>query len=264
MAFPGERNGRRSRERIFHKDTSTSQAFSAWKERLPYMKRQTLLGLLLAISAVMPTPVCQANDIVKVPEDNEPPFYARINGYEFIGNEGVFRTEEWAAIVFYRDPDCVPAGFNLLSFFDFSLWALPPAERCPLTIEGFEIWNAFPPLGPAFPIHTKSWGLGAVPIWFVAWPEMQALLADRVLTIGELESATTLLKGQANIYNETLHPPGGGLVNDAAQVGHINIDASGVLEDGRRFQFQAAVAGLTDPDCCFPDGKKQQVRIQFR
>jgi hypothetical protein len=228
------------------------------------MKKQTFLAALLLLSAVISTSTVQANIRVNVPEDNEPPFYARINGYEFIGNEGIFRTEEWAAIVFYRDPGCVPGTFNLLSFFDFSIWALPPADRCPLTIEGFEIWNAFPPPEPAFPIHTKSRGLGAVPIWFVAWPEMQALLADRVLTIGELESATTLLKGHATIYNETLHPPGGGLVTDAAQVGHINIDASGLLEDARQFQFQAAVSGLTDPDCCFPDGKNQEVRIRFR
>jgi hypothetical protein len=211
----------------------------------------------------MCTSTVRANVRVNIPEGNEPPFYARISGYEFIGSENIFRTEEWAAIVFYREPECVPAGFNLLSFFDFSIWALPPAERCPLTIEGFEIWKAFPPAGPVAPIQTKSWGLGAVPIWFVAWPEMQALLADRVLTIGELESATTLLKGHASIYDETLHPPAVGPLTDAAQVGHITIDASGVLENGRRFQFQAAVTG-TDPDCCFPDGKKQQVRIEFR
>src|SRR4030095_7892709 len=116
------------------KTTPTGQALSAWKERLQYMKRQTLLTLLLAISAVTSTLTVQAAVRLNVPEDNEPVFYARINGGEFTGGqEDIYHTEEWAAIVFYRQPDCVPSGFNLLTFFDFSIWALPPADRCPLT-----------------------------------------------------------------------------------------------------------------------------------
>jgi hypothetical protein len=228
------------------------------------MKNQTLLAALLALSSVISTSTVRAAIRLEVPEDNEPPFYARIHGSEFIGTEGIFHTEEWAAIVFYRDPGCVPEDFNLLSFFDFSLLAVPQPERCPLTVEGFEIWPAPPGPGVA-PIQTKLWGLGAVPVWFVSWPEMQSLLADRIVTVGELESAATLLKGDADFFTETLHPPARGPITEAAQVGHITINASGELEDGRRFQFQAAAAGsYGNSDCCFPDGKEQQVRIQFR
>jgi hypothetical protein len=230
------------------------------------MKKQTLFALLLAMSTVLSAPNLQADIRLKVPEDNEPPFYSRISGFEFIGSEGVFRTEEWAAIVFYRDPGCVPGDFNLLEFFDFTP-AFPDGPPrpflCPLTVEGFEIWPAPPGPGVA-PIQTKSWGLGAVPVWFVSWPEMQSILADRVVTVGELESAATLLKGDAHFFTETLHPPATGPLTEAAQVGHITINASGELDDGRQFEFKAAVAGLTDTDCCFPDGKKQRVIIRFR
>ena len=226
------------------------------------MKQKLLLTLLVAMNAMLLTPPVRADIRLKVPEDNEPPFYARLSGYEFTGAENVFRTEEWAAIVFYRAPACVPGAFNLLSFFDFSLLGVPQPDRCPLTVEGFEIWPAPPGPGVA-PIQTKLSSLGAVPIWFVSWPEMQSILADRVVTVGELESAATLLKGDADFFTETLHPPASGPLTEAAQVGHITINASGELKDGRQFQFQAAVSG-TDSDCCFPDGKKQQVRIRFQ
>jgi hypothetical protein len=224
------------------------------------MKKQTSLTLLLAASAVISTPNVQAAVRLNVPEDNEPVFYARINGGEFTGGQQeIYHTEEWAAIVFYRQPDCVPGGFNLLTFFDFSIWALPPADRCPLTIEGLEVWDTFPPVGPAGPIQAKFRGLGAVPVWFVSWAELQALIADGVLTIGELESAPTLLKGHADRYNETLHPP-------ELSLRQISIDAQGRLEDSTQFQFQAAVSfsGSGVSECCSSDGQSQHVLIRFR
>src|SRR5688572_27276394 len=141
------------------------------------MTKPRLAMAVVAMIVMISTSTIQAIIRLNVPRDNEPPFYARISGYEFIGSENVFRTDEWAAIVLYRQPRCVPANFNLLSFFDFSLLVIPPASRCPLTVEGFEIWPAPPGPGIA-PIHTVTWGLGAVPVWFVGWPEMQTLLAD--------------------------------------------------------------------------------------
>jgi hypothetical protein len=93
---------------------------------------------------------------------------------------------------------------------------------------------------------------------------MQALLADRIVTVGELESAATLRQGLAAFYHETLHPPAVGPLTDAAQVGFITIEASGALQGGGEFRFEATVSGLDNPDCCFPDGKRQQVRIRLR
>jgi hypothetical protein len=36
------------------------------------------------------------------------------------------------------------------------------------------------------------------------------------------------------------------------------------VHTGGQFQFQATASGLDSSDCCFPDGKRQQVRIRFR
>lgn len=47
-------------------------------------------------------------------------------------------------------------------------------------------------------------GLGAVPVWFVSWPEMQAALADDVLTV--LLSLPSLRIGSASFFKETQHP----------------------------------------------------------
>lgn len=196
------------------------------------MKKQTLVTLLLAVSAVISTLVVQAAVRYNVPEDNEGPFYARI------ASDEIYHNDDWAAIVFYRDPSCVPADFNLLEFFDFA----PDPDfglrvfGCPLTIAGFEVWKNGLGLDPA-PIQVKSHGLGAVPVWFVSWPELQALVADDVLTIGELSSASSRRIGIASLYSETLHPTGG------AQVSHITMDARGQLTDGTQFQFQAAASG---------------------
>ena len=196
------------------------------------MKKQTLITLLLAASAVMSTSVVQAAILYNVPEDVEPPFYARI------GQDEIYHNDDWAAIVFYRDPSCVPADFNLLEFFDFT----PDPDfglrvfGCPLTIAGFEVRKNAPGQGP--PIQAKYHGLGAVPVWFVSWPELQDAHVGQLINQGELlSSADSLRIGSASFYSETLHPTGG------AQVAHITIDAHGQLTDGTQFQFQAASSG---------------------
>jgi hypothetical protein len=153
------------------------------------------------------------------PEPAGLPFYARL--------ERTFqpiRSDEWAAIVFYRQPSCVPSGFNLLDFLD-----IPRVFGCPLTVDGFQIWKD--PF-PALPIQVNIAGLGAVPIWFVSWVELQAAMADDLVTIGELQGLNSLVVGSANSYRELLHP-GEELV----------LAARGVLEDGRQFSIEYTYAG---------------------
>jgi hypothetical protein len=173
------------------------------------------------------------------------PFYARIER----PGAGILHTDDWAAIAFYRNTASVPPDFNLLDFFDFSVWATDTSDQ--LTVDGFEIWDELPPAHLA-PLFTKSWGLGAVPVWFTSWPELQGAVADDVLTITELASLESLRIGSATFYAENLHPtapPGLG----GAQQGHISIDAHGYLDDGTRFQFQTVATGL----------EIKHIRIQF-
>jgi hypothetical protein len=112
--------------------------------------------------------------------DPGPPFYARVERSS-VHTEIVPHTEDWGAVVFYRALYCVPAEFNLLDLFD-----IPAAFFCPLTIEGFEVWRNGPPPEDLAPMQAKFNGLGAVPVWFVSWPELQAAVADDVLTLAEL------------------------------------------------------------------------------
>ncbi|HEX6229459.1 MAG TPA: hypothetical protein VFZ41_08385 [Solirubrobacterales bacterium] len=176
-------------------------------------------------------------------EDPGIPAYARINDFP----PHVLHDGEWAAIYFYRDPSCVPADFNLLTFFDFG------AFGCPLEVKGFDLWEAEPLSTP--PKIIISRGTGAVPVWFVPVGVVDQAMQDGELTIGELAGLEGLLAGSADQFNETHHvlpspPLGGG--------GHPNpkiiTNAHGQLEDGRRFNLH--ITWLI--------GEFHVVRIQFR
>jgi hypothetical protein len=174
------------------------------------------------------------------------PAYARIAAGPVTGGvEEVFHTDEWAVIPFYRPPECVPAGFNLLDFFD-----IPAVFGCgPQTVQTATIWRNGPGIDDA-PIMAHSQGLGAMPVWFVSWPELESAIADGELTIGELADLPSLLVGTASFYTETLHP------TQAAQVPLTVFVARGTLADGRIFEAQATRSGGA--------GRLTHVRIALR
>jgi hypothetical protein len=178
---------------------------------------------------------------LQVPDDSPgPPIYARVE------RPFVYHTAEWAAIVFYRSPDCVPGGFNLLDLFDLG------AFDCPLTVSGFELWGNEPGIDAAPRLEVTSGD--SVPVWFVPWPDLQAAIADDVLTLSELDSLSPL-KGVAT-FREVLSPFVGPGETGGAQVTHLAITAAGVLSDGRSFQYE-----YTD---AFADPEKGHVRIVLR
>jgi len=158
-------------------------------------------------------------------EDPGPPLYARVG--EPTGPV-IYNDGEWALVVFYREPDCVPASFNLLDFFAFD------AFGCEMTVSGFSLWEV--EVGTAPPKVLRTTGTD-VPIWFLPLDVATQATADGVLTISELESLPGLLVGHADRFSEVLHPIplppqfGGG--------GHpspkLIQNAKGWLEDGRRF-----------------------------
>lgn len=186
-----------------------------------------LLVALAALTALLPASQAGAATRLEVPEESPGiPAYARLQ-------TGVVapHTDQWAAIVFYRDPACVPSGFNLLSFFD-----VPRAFGCPLTVEGFEIWEHGPGQDPA-PRLTKLRQAGPVPVWFASWPKVQAAAADGVLTIAELRALPSLVTGTATRFSETLHP------SESNKKGKINLGARGSLSDGRAFKLKVVAHG---------------------
>jgi hypothetical protein len=153
-----------------------------------------------------------------------PPIYANIS-------DGFLpHTDDLAVVFFYRSPACVPADFNLLDYLDFTpaFQGGPPRPfLCELQIEGSALWHSLDDPAPALQfLH----GQGAVPTWFVAWPELEAAAADGVLTISELAALPSLQVGEAVSFLETIRngvPPQRG--------GSEEVVATGALIDGRSF-----------------------------
>jgi hypothetical protein len=164
------------------------------------------------------------------------PFYAR--GADTPAE--AYTDGETAVITFYRDPACIPAGFNLMVFYDEN------APDCTSCVAGFEIWGDGP--GP-----TQK-NTGPMTTWFVKWTELLAAQEDGELTIGELADLDSLLKGTATFYTETLHPYGW------AKRTLITVVASGSLEDGRSFTYQI-IGNQTGHDE-YPGGR--HIKIEFK
>ncbi len=168
---------------------------------------------------------------VTVPDpDPGIPAYARA----FPGANQFFHDGVWLAIPFYRAPSAIPADFNLLEFFHFPGPNGPGAFGTPILIEGFYFIEPNAPLG-TFPTLAVSTG-DSVPIWFVRWSDYQAAMADNVITIGDVV-AMQPLRGIATQFKETLKPR----LDDHLTV----ITASGVLDDGRTFEFHVTHVGDT-------------------
>ena len=187
--------------------------------------------VLLTVALLCGAAATDAAIRIEVPEQGPGiPAYARINGELFSLRPWVIQDGTWAAVVFYRLPECVPRDFNLLSFFD-----IPGAFACPLTVRGFEIWKNGPPPVDFAPIQTELRGLGAVPIWFARWNELQAAIADGTLTVAELWTMPSLRIGSANFFQESLHP-----VEAPAGRGSLQIVAHGLLSNGTAFQLEVS------------------------
>lgn len=166
--------------------------------------------------------------IAEIPADNPgPPWYTPVFGGgpslpgAYIPNDGT-----WAAVVFWRDPACIPPDFNLLQVFD------PPAAfGCALTIEG----RAWFRLGEMLPTQERYNGLGAVPVVFVLLSDLQQAMGDAAsdpdadpdLYLGELTSLPSYNLGTAESFRTVIHNS-----SQAANPGHEVVDASGVIISG--------------------------------
>lgn len=144
-----------------------------------------------------------ANERYLVPEEDPgPPAYSQVQ--RSFGPEKFFipHTSEWAAIPFLREPVCIPPDFNLLNFADFTL-AFPGGPPrpfiCPLTVEGFAMYDDGPPPEDLAPILSQFHEVTEVPIWFVAWSELEPVASDGDLTLLELLSLPSLKVGYADL-----------------------------------------------------------------
>jgi hypothetical protein len=184
-----------------------------------------------------------------------PPFYSLIQPGWFP------MTDEWAAIAWIRDTECVPDDFDILGLVDLTILFPPavpfPAPRpifCPLTIAGHEIWNTDPPDPAVGPLNITARGLGAVPVWFVDTDELSAALGDDALTIAELAAMSSLLVGYADRFTVAQQT---GTARGRPGEGKIAMTAQGTLEDGRSFFFQTSEGPPRKPEIA-------HTRIEFR
>lgn len=195
------------------------------------MTRRTIVLLAIAGLMLVIAPAVLAS--VRTEDGGQVPFYARAP------RDGTFNDGEWAVIPFYRSPSCIPAGFNLLDFFDFPDGIDFGAFDCqPPTTDNFSIWKNGPNVDFA-PIMAQFHGLGAVPVWFVRVEELEAAVVDDTLTIGELAGLPSRLVGTATYYKETLHPG----ESPSPAGGKIQISAKGQLSDGRSFRATVSSNG---------------------
>lgn len=192
-----------------------------FKRRNRRIRVVVLAVLTLALCALVLVTVQGAAANVRLEDAGQVPFYARF------AHDEVLTDGQWAAIAFYRPPDCVPDGFNLMNFFDDNAFGCQPP-----TTDGFQIWKNGLGLDEA-PLLTVLHGLGAVPVWFVTWPELEGEMADGSVTIGDLEAMSSRFAGSADSFHETLKPAGGGKNSMLALI------MSGTLDDGRSFWLQA-------------------------
>lgn len=162
-------------------------------------------------------------ELVRVENGDGPPFYARF------GENETFGTDDWVAIVFYRDPNCVPDEFNLNQFFDFPGETGPGAFGCqPPTTDVVEYWAGEPGSAPA-PAVSEMTGRGAVPVWFFAPADLETAMADGVVTITELEGLPSRRVGAAATFTEYLKP------TQSNEAPLIQFMAEGTLEEGGNF-----------------------------
>jgi hypothetical protein len=168
---------------------------------------------------------------VSIDNEGQVPFYARFGGDE------MFDDGDLTVIIFYRPPDCIPADFNLMQFFDMPGEESPGAMGCnPPTMDGMETWAGEPGSGPAPLVATMN-GNGDVPVWFVENAELDAAIEDGSITIGELSALASLVKGSAADYEELLHP------SQSNEVPVVRFSAAGALDDGRAFTVAADYEG---------------------
>ena len=178
-----------------------------------------LVATIVISILIMVTGIVYASERRTIPPDPFGPFYG-----------DWFVNDEWAAFIFYRPPDCVPDTFDFFIYVD-----IPGAFFCePITVEGFAIYKNPDDFVPK---QGKFHGLGAVPVWFVARQDYNAIVSDNDLTMDEVRQKSSL-RGFAHFYQETLHTSG---VHPTPMK---NIIARGTLDEDSPIDASFQVRGL--------------------
>ncbi len=161
--------------------------------------------------------------VLNVPDESPgDPSYADF-GRDFIPADGT-----QAAIVFMRDPAYIPPEFNLLDMRD-----IPAAFECPFLLGG-QAWWREPFVDSPFKCVYVLENDGSVPVYFVDLAELDSEIADDQLTLGELETFSSLKVGQATyVKNDILNSN----APDSDGKGHGVMTAIGTLQESGEFFY---------------------------
>jgi N-acetylneuraminic acid mutarotase len=161
--------------------------------------------------------------VLNVPDESTgPPSYADF-GRDFIPADGT-----QVAIVFMRDPACIPPEFNLLDTMD-----IPAAFECPFLLRGQDWWHEPFVDFPFKCVYVLDNG-GSVPVYFVDLAELNSEIADDQLTLGELEAFSSLKVGRATyVRNDILNSN----APDSDGKGHGTMTAIGTLQESGEFFY---------------------------
>jgi hypothetical protein len=188
--------------------------------------------IVLAVSVVAPVVFAglawARNFRYEISQDFGPPQYQDTGSFGLVDGElFAIHDDEWAAIAFLRPTEAIPAGFDLLNDFDPNVFdsEVLIGGSIEVTDEGDLLMS-------------QVQGLGAVPVWFVAWDDLQDAAADGHLFIEELESMPSLRVGTATFFEEQNH------VFGVHPVSHLAYVARGTLEGGGTFDVEAVEVGL--------------------
>jgi hypothetical protein len=176
---------------------------------------QKWLAPLLAVAVL--AGLAQASDRLLVPEQVNLPHWQRGLG---VSDDGV------AVAVFYRPLADVPPDFDFHDFFDFGI-----DPSVPLLVHGFALLDE----GALVPkqLELKNAAGSKVVLCFVDAAELLPIwTSGDPFTIGDLLAMDSLRIGEADFYQEVLHPDD---PLDPNAPSLVEVVAKGVLEGGQSF-----------------------------
>ena len=189
----------------------------------------------LAAATLSLAPIFAADGVVTIythpPDTGTPPAYIRV----FVPT-GV--DPDYVPFWFWRLPACVPPDFVVPQLYDFTPGTGSFAFRaylCPLVITGRSVFADANDLATLrSPLYFHFEGANSVQVVFL--PKADAAALGSKFTFQQLMAVPGKIMGLARTYAEDVSPdpgPGGG----GSKNSWIEITATGVLFDGRTFQF---------------------------
>jgi len=195
----------------------------------------TLLGACAALSVYASHAQAQGLPHLALAKYNIPvespghPYYAHLSSF---GDSWMAPgNDEWTVIIFYRDPACIPAEFDMSVGLDFPGPQGLGFLACPATYEGYQLHFSSPDpfLNPDYLFMRNS--TLEMPMWFVSTRELRELFERGFFQMADIETLPSRVSASAWQFEAQMEPYG---FNPELKV---RFNARGRLETGGQFSF---------------------------